>query len=245
MYHQFLSGVTQVIVCALQIMRTYALCSRSRRILLSLLGLCGVECIISFWAVVMAWKSAEKAQTAQVGESIGCDLTMSRTQGQYMAAIWGCILIFDAVVFGLTFVRVLKAGRLWHGSLFVLLLRDGTIYFGYCICFSAVCANRRIRDNLPLRLLCRLIFVCHLTNILTCLRVYRGFSVTATNVIATSMMSRLMLKLRDPKLRDVAYHLPTAGNASPRGQGGRDQMSGTSGELESGTVTVYWASTHS
>ncbi|KAH9887077.1 hypothetical protein C8Q73DRAFT_669004 [Cubamyces lactineus] len=204
-----------VIVGALQIMRTYALCGRSRRVLLSLLGLCGAECIISAWAVAKAWQSTEKHKIAQVGESIGCDLTMSRTQGQYMAAIWGCILIFDAVVFGLTFVRVFKAGKLWHGSLFALLLRDG----------SSSSVTSRISS-----------LVCSPT----------GFSVTATNVIATSMMSRLMLKIRDPKLRDAVYHLPAAGSARPGGHcyGRGPGASGTS-EVESGTVTVHWASTHS
>ncbi|KAI0656254.1 hypothetical protein C8Q70DRAFT_1013262 [Cubamyces menziesii] len=225
MYHQLVSGVTQVIVGALQTMRTYALCYRSRRVLLSLLGLCGVECIICAWAVTKIWQytASGRAEAVQMGDNIGCDMTMSRLQGRYMAAIWGCILIFDAVVFSLTFARVLKAGKLWHGSLFALLLRDGTIYFG-------------------------VIFVCHLTNILTCLfahRVYRGFSVTVTNVIATSMMSRLMLKIRDPKLRGVVYHLPVAGSGGCNTGNSLGRGSSGSSELESGTTTVYWAPTHS
>ena len=41
------------------------------------------------------------------------------------AGIWAAILVFDAVVFGLTVYRVLQVGKRWRGSLFTLMLKDG------------------------------------------------------------------------------------------------------------------------
>ena len=41
------------------------------------------------------------------------------------AAVWAAVLVFDAIVFGLTAYRVLQVGRKWRGSLFTLMLRDG------------------------------------------------------------------------------------------------------------------------
>ncbi|OSD03711.1 hypothetical protein PYCCODRAFT_1434103 [Trametes coccinea BRFM310] len=179
-YHQLLSGVTQVVVGVMQLVRTYALYGKSRRILLSLFMLCGAGCLVSAWAVAMAWEAGQtqasrnpSAQTRIAIERGVCDLTMSRIQGQYLAAVWACVLIFDAAVFTLTAVQVLRDGKPWPGGLSARMLRDGAI-----------------------------LFVCHLTNILTCLRVYRGVSVTATNIISTSMISRLMLDIRDPRLLD-------------------------------------------
>ncbi|KAI9068858.1 hypothetical protein FKP32DRAFT_1671903 [Trametes sanguinea] len=208
-YHQLLSGVTQVIVGVMQLVRTYALYGKSRRVLLSLFMLCGAGCLVSAWAVAMAWEAgrtqAPRHPSVQTQAERGvCDLTMSRIQGQYLAAVWASVLIFDAVVFTLTAVQVLRDGKPWPGGLSARMLRDGTLYFG-------------------------ILFVCHLTNILTCLvaqvkpprsaffpsptstltsppgsaqRVYRGVSVTATNIISTSMISRLMLDIRDPRLLD-------------------------------------------
>ncbi|RPD77000.1 hypothetical protein L226DRAFT_521662 [Lentinus tigrinus ALCF2SS1-7] len=185
-YHQVLAGVTQVVVGALQVFRIYALYSGNRRVLFLLLGMIAIGCVISGWAICQTWRS-DHSDVGSISGRIGCDLTMSQTQGQYLAAVWACILVFDFVVFVLTLYRVLKIGRKWRGSLFTLMLRDGTLYFG-------------------------VLFVCHLANILTCLvaqPVFRGITVTTTNVLATSLITRLMLHIRDPDFTGRQYRWPS------------------------------------
>ncbi|TBU57177.1 hypothetical protein BD310DRAFT_929814 [Dichomitus squalens] len=50
------------------------------------------------------------------------------------------------------------------------------------------------------------LLVCHVCNISTCLSAYRGISVTTTNV---TLMTRLMLNLRNPKLLEHQYRIST------------------------------------
>ncbi|TFK82398.1 hypothetical protein K466DRAFT_603726 [Polyporus arcularius HHB13444] len=188
MYHQLLAGVTQVIVGVMQVFRVYALYSGSRQVLLLLVGLVIMGCAISGWAIGQTWH-VHRSYLVNVPERIGCDLTMSQAQGEYLAAVWACVLVFDFVVFVLTLYRVLKVGRKWRGSVFTLMLRDGTLYFG-------------------------VLFVCHLGNILTCLLAqpaYRGITVTTTNVIATSLIARLMLNIRDSEFSGRQYRWPSDG----------------------------------
>ncbi|KAM5533390.1 hypothetical protein V8D89_012940 [Ganoderma adspersum] len=87
------------------------------------------------------------------------------------------VLAYDMAVFALTLYRVLGVESRWRGDILSILLRDGDV-----------------------------LLVCHLCNILTCIAVYRGISVTITNVIASSLISRLMLNLRDPHLLRNRYN---------------------------------------
>ncbi|KAI0695255.1 hypothetical protein C8T65DRAFT_584461, partial [Cerioporus squamosus] len=187
MYHQLLAGVTQVVVGAMQVFRIYALYSGSRLVLLLLVTLVVLGCAISAWAVGHTWQ-LHRSNVGNISERIGCDLTMSQAQGDYLAAVWACVLVFDFVVFVLTLYRVFKVGRKWRGSIFTLMLRDDDV-------------------------LRRVLFVCHLGNILTCLPAYRGITVTTTNVIATSLIARLMLNIRDPEFDGRQYRWPSDGPA--------------------------------
>ncbi|KAI0370894.1 hypothetical protein BV20DRAFT_943339 [Pilatotrama ljubarskyi] len=110
MYHQLLSGITQVIIGILQLARTYALYSQSRRVMYGLAGLCGTGCVIAAWALIKTWQ----------GSRLRC-LTD-------LAAVWACVLVFDAAVFVLTLVRVLYIGKTCRGSLFTVMLQDGECY---------------------------------------------------------------------------------------------------------------------
>ncbi|KAI0695282.1 hypothetical protein C8T65DRAFT_744073 [Cerioporus squamosus] len=190
MYHQLLAGVTQVVVGAMQVFRIYALYSGSRQVLLLLVTLVVLGCSISAWAVGHTWQLHRTVSIAPRLVHHGAH--ENSTPGvDYLAAVWACVLVFDFVVFVLTLYRVFKVGRKWRGSIFTLMLRDGTLYFG-------------------------VLFVCHLGNILTCLvaqPAYRGITVTTTNVIATSLIARLMLNIRDPEFDGRQYRWPSDGTA--------------------------------
>ncbi|KAI0742660.1 hypothetical protein C8Q80DRAFT_920673 [Daedaleopsis nitida] len=175
--------------------RVYGLYERNRKVLCLLLTMGAIACGVSGWAITQIWQAAYpqgRARTQGQNAVLGnCDLRMSQTQGHYLAIIWGTILLADTVVFALTLSRVLRVGKKWQGSLFTLMLRDGTIYFG-------------------------VLLGCHIANILTYLvfdSTYRGISTTTTNVIATSLIARLMLNIRDPDLLEGCYRWPSASDS--------------------------------
>ncbi|EJF55882.1 hypothetical protein DICSQDRAFT_175407 [Dichomitus squalens LYAD-421 SS1] len=154
------------------------------------------------WAVSQAWHQPSGDKTMAGIPGVGCDLTMTEAQGKYLSFVWASVLAWDTTVFALTVYRVLGSGSRWRGSLMGVLLRDGAFYFA-------------------------VLLVCHMCNILTCLlaqAVTRGISVTITNVIASSLITRLMLNLRDPRLlrnqssgATELSDLPWRANTGPHG----------------------------
>ncbi|KAH9916253.1 uncharacterized protein BXZ73DRAFT_105883 [Epithele typhae] len=182
-FHQLLSGFAQVTVAALQIFRVYAIYNSSRRILYALIGLCLTSFGVAMWAIVVSWHLGSDTSPRVVGlresgKQIGCNLGQSKGQGHYVAIIWGSFLAFDAIVFAMTISRIRGLGQTMRGGVFSVILRDGTLYFTILLGF-------------------------HLANILTALLerpALRSISVTATNILATTLMSRLMLNIRDPAL---------------------------------------------
>ncbi|OBZ66687.1 hypothetical protein A0H81_13289 [Grifola frondosa] len=166
-------------VSSLLILRTYALYNRSRKILYLLISTFGIGGLVSLLAMFMT--SKQEGSSNHVMIIPGCDLTVSTKQGYYMAVAWGPILVFDGTVFVLTLYKALEVGRTWSGSLFKIMLRDGTIYFG-------------------------IIAICYLSNILTYAfadLMYKGLSTTLTNVISSVLATRLMLNIRDPELFEL------------------------------------------
>ena len=106
-----------------------------------------------------------------------------------LAVIWVSILVYDVVIFGLTIYRVARVGPIWRGGLFGLLLRDGKwtipgshlkqialtcrslgcFYFGY--------VDKQISSVSVIHGRCgRVLFMCHLLNILTCMVCRSGSS---------------------------------------------------------------------
>ncbi|KAM5538874.1 hypothetical protein V8D89_007596 [Ganoderma adspersum] len=189
MYHQILAGLTQVIVAGLQIFRIHALYHDRRSIVLFLTAFCIVGCAISGWSLAQTWQQPTVNYTYSRKDfpGVGCDFSLSETQGLYLAVIWAITLAFDFSVFVLTMSRIAPIASKCRGTLFTLFLRDGSFYFVA-------------------------LFACHLSNILSCLLatpVYKGISVTTTNVIASSLITRLMLNIRDPNLIQGRYRWPS------------------------------------
>ncbi|RPD76978.1 hypothetical protein L226DRAFT_559154 [Lentinus tigrinus ALCF2SS1-7] len=191
---QMLAGVAQLIIVALQISRVYALYSGSRKVLCTLICLSIVVFAISGWAIRDTWQTqCSTVADRPNGTQTNCDIEASRTEGRSLAVVWASMLVFDIAIFGCTLRRVLQVrdGERWTGSLFTLMLRDGAIYFG-------------------------VLLLCHLANILVCMLAepaYKDPSVTITTVVATMLISRLMLNIRDPDLRTRHLHL-TSGNSA-------------------------------
>ncbi|OBZ74515.1 hypothetical protein A0H81_05313 [Grifola frondosa] len=182
LYHQLIAALTQCIVAILLMLRTYALYGRSRGILYLLIGICCLGGIVSLWAIISVRTSQVVSYTDLIAAT-GCDLTLTTKQGYYLAAAWSSILVFDGAVFVLTLIKALQVGRTWSGSLFKIMLRDGTIYFG-------------------------VLLICYLFNILTYVLaepINKGVSTTITNVISSTLITRLMLNIRDPDLVELPH----------------------------------------
>ncbi|TFK82399.1 hypothetical protein K466DRAFT_603727 [Polyporus arcularius HHB13444] len=150
------------------------------------LGLSVIVFAVSGWAMSQTWQTHCASLNVQAGETqLDCDAKALRTEGYYLAAVWGCLLVFEIAIFGSTLYRVLTVRERWAGGLFALMLRDGALYFG-------------------------VLLVCQLANIIVCMLAapaYKDPVVTITTVISTSLIARLMLNIRDPGLRTGHIHL--------------------------------------
>ncbi|RPD60831.1 hypothetical protein L227DRAFT_85243 [Lentinus tigrinus ALCF2SS1-6] len=172
---------------ALLMLRTYALYNRNRRVVYVLSAICAVGGAISVWAILSV-RGSPSPSTPKVSTYVGCDLRISQKQGYYLAAAWSSILAFDTTVFALTLWQALHVtGRTWSHSLFRVILRDGTVYFG-------------------------VLAICYLSNIMTYIFVqpkHKGILTTLTNVLSTTLVTRMMLNIRNPDLLELPHRWPS------------------------------------
>ncbi|KAI6132632.1 hypothetical protein EDD16DRAFT_1514736 [Pisolithus croceorrhizus] len=108
LYHGALIMVVQVVGAIAMIVRVYALYERSRYILAMLVFLAVGANAVGFWVVSSIPSSASVVVPAPAQEPlIGCPDSgfLSPDQSLYLAVAWGGQLLFDVVVFGLTFWR--------------------------------------------------------------------------------------------------------------------------------------------
>jgi len=185
-YNRYFTVAIELNVGALLILRTYALYERSRKILVLLVGAYIVACAIAFWAVFTGGPPSE----GMLGEYYampGCPWSGTTFTSHKHAVAWGGVLAFDLLIFVLTVLKTLASHGWVKSDLHLLLLRDGSMYFGVMI-------------------------VTNIANII--LLVYggkftSGLLGTPMNVIASVLITRLMLNLRDPSLSPRALSMPT------------------------------------
>ncbi|KAJ7101348.1 hypothetical protein B0H15DRAFT_815760 [Mycena belliarum] len=174
-YHQYFIIVTQVMVGVMQILRTFALYERNKRVLMFM-------CAVAIGAVVTGLWSVITGKTGNTDQNLklyfGCNYPISKAQGISLASAWAGLAVFDCMIFLLTLYKAFSRRRPIGTGLFTVLLRDGSIYFG-------------------------VILMSNLSNILTFALgddFTRGMPTTFTNIISSIMITRLMLNLRDPAL---------------------------------------------
>ncbi|KAI6040470.1 hypothetical protein EDC04DRAFT_1488186 [Pisolithus marmoratus] len=120
--------VVQTIGAIVMIMRVYALYERSRCVLAILVFLAVGMTAVSF----CIFSAAPAADLVPTQESlIGCPTPgfFSSDQAIYLLAAWAGQLLFDVVVFGLTFWRSVYARTPGKRNISNVLLRDGSLYF--------------------------------------------------------------------------------------------------------------------
>ncbi|KDR68181.1 hypothetical protein GALMADRAFT_161116 [Galerina marginata CBS 339.88] len=175
-FHEYMITTGQLIIGSCLLLRTYALYGRTRRIS----GVLGVVAIAEI--VYVLWKSTAGPSNSLSGSDFeGCLLPLDRQASSDLGSLWISLLCFDVLIFGLTLYKALEG---WHAgatSVLKVMLRDGTIYFGVMIIIA-------ISGIIDFKF-----FPSYL----------RGVTATYGNVLSTVMVSRLMLNLRDPKLRFI------------------------------------------
>ncbi|KAL4068451.1 hypothetical protein V8B97DRAFT_1918575 [Scleroderma yunnanense] len=158
------------------IMRIYALYEKSKRVLLFLLVyamLCiGVGC----WAILSP-ESSGSPIVPNPPLQYGCDTPLTVDQATHFAITWSGQLAFDAIIFIMTLWRSLRIRKRSNRALLDVLIRD-VIFF---------------TEDWSLTPWTRQCDVCRTA--------VMKVSVTSfTNLISVTMISRLMLNLRDPKI---------------------------------------------
>lgn len=167
-YRQLSLIVAQVIVAAIQFLRTFALYGRDHRVTVLIFSVATVLLALSIWAVIGQKSTYTLAQ--------GCHAASSRISAIHIAVAWEALFIWDLLIFSLTFFKSVKnRGQYNRGrnDLVSLILRDGALYFGVMAC--AQCSNTLTFYFSPPAL--------------------RGCLSTFASNMSVSMMSRLMLNL--------------------------------------------------
>ncbi|RDX56616.1 hypothetical protein OH76DRAFT_1336759, partial [Lentinus brumalis] len=173
------------------VVRTYALYDRSRRIL-ALLIVTHLGGAIACLITVVTSRSPIHTVTPLPFTYSGCNLSLTNEQYvmhySYLALAWSAMLWFDTTIFVLTLVQAFRVRRYFPGGLLEIMFRDGTIYYGILV-VSNVC-------NI-------ITFMVSSSDILFSGSPLKGMDTTLTNVLSTTLTSRLILNIRDPSLRHV------------------------------------------
>ncbi|EMD37629.1 hypothetical protein CERSUDRAFT_123532 [Gelatoporia subvermispora B] len=181
-FHQYFAVTTQAIAAvryglqtrsALLIMRTFALYNRDLRILLLMIAATVVGGAIAIWSIDTDTSNNDMSLTTF--GALGCNLSLSTKQARHLAGAWSSMLGLDTIIFILTVVRVVHFGPSMKRGMLRLMLRDGTMYYG-------------------------LIVIAGIANTVTFmvgLATTQGLCTTLTNVASSTLVSRLMLNLRD------------------------------------------------
>ncbi|EIN09104.1 hypothetical protein PUNSTDRAFT_143707 [Punctularia strigosozonata HHB-11173 SS5] len=241
-YHQLFAVITQIIVGILQIIRTYALYGRDRRVLRFILAVAAVVISVGLWAVL-----GDRSQTIMLtapGVAIGCISTLTRHQALHLIIAWTGLMVFDTMIFAFTLAKALghtlsvSRGRRMPGhDLFAVLMRDGAVYFAYAPPSELIPSPSP--DPFLFLIRISVLALSSLANILSFVLFapsLRGLFTAPTNVLAASLISRLMLNVRDPRVVRFASATTTSRTRATDTRidfGPRPRRSGT-GEFTTG-----------
>ncbi|KAI0077602.1 hypothetical protein K474DRAFT_1771680 [Panus rudis PR-1116 ss-1] len=202
-FHQVYCAISVTQVAVLLVIRTYALYNRSKFIVLflAIYILVGFGC--AAWAIVRGQQLPGVPMNSVPSWYHACGSFFSKTQTHLDLAIaWALAMGFDIMIFVLTLRMRLKVGRTVENGIFTLMMRDGTMYFGFIIFF----------------------YVWNMISILHHMVIIE--LATFVNIIGSTLVSRLMLNIRDPKnigvftqdLTATALDFAVAPNTSTTGE---------------------------
>ncbi|KAJ8496900.1 hypothetical protein ONZ45_g12269 [Pleurotus djamor] len=179
-YFEYHLSITHLIIAVILVFRTSALHGHDRRVLFSLIMvLMGV--IINGIIQLLILNKVSNSTTIPEGVKLGCHSLYTEFQGIRFAYVWAGLLVLDIMVFVLTLRKAIFL--IWDcpesSTLWVRLLSDGAIYFG-------------------------ILSLTNLANILMLIlapTILKILMPQFINVLASTMISRLMLSLRSTSLQ--------------------------------------------
>ncbi|KAJ7895559.1 hypothetical protein B0H14DRAFT_2680829 [Mycena olivaceomarginata] len=173
-YHKYFVLLSQILVAVMLIMRTYALYERNKYVL-ALTVVVTLTVIVFALYILLAGSSHDTLDPFL--KSFGCPSAAPHDSNLRLAAAWSGMLIFDVMIFVLTVYKALRHD-MGSGSLFSVLFRDGSMYFGIMIAVNV-------------------------GNIVTYTSggpIISGSATTILNIVSSLMLTQLMLNLRDPRI---------------------------------------------
>ncbi|KAF9485255.1 hypothetical protein BDN70DRAFT_871667 [Pholiota conissans] len=185
-FHQYLAVLIQIIVGIILIIRTYALYGCNRFILLLLCSCALTVIVYGIWCVM-----SQQSPNYTVDDLLpnSCLLPVFESLSSRLASAWTGMLCFDILIFCMTLYKSLTSRNDGNSNILHVMLRDGTIYFGVMMCFCVT-----------------ILLSFHFSPLYS-----KGVTTILTNVISSTMASRLMLNIRDPRLTSsyqVTYTYP-------------------------------------
>ncbi|KIK61901.1 hypothetical protein GYMLUDRAFT_42322 [Collybiopsis luxurians FD-317 M1] len=172
-FHQFLLVVMQIIIGLLLTIRIYALYHRNKRVLTALLFIAAILTALAILSMFFRQSSQSKKS------SVGCRTELTFISSVQIAAAWEALFLYDSTLFAMTLYRAYKTRHELHIlrelriSLLVILLRDGSLYFGIMAFANAL----------------------NIATFYYPLPYLRGVLTTFASSISVTMMSRLMFNL--------------------------------------------------
>ncbi|KAI0260284.1 hypothetical protein BC834DRAFT_973546 [Gloeopeniophorella convolvens] len=128
--HEFHEGITIGVVGILCIIRVYALCDRSRRVLTFFILLYVAAFAVSVYGIVAP--NDELVLSGLEGIVPGCPPRILVREGHKRFMIsWISVLLFDSAIFGFTVLNTILMGK--GARLHRLLFRDGALYFAFVL----------------------------------------------------------------------------------------------------------------
>lgn len=169
---EFTMGLVQITGAVVMTIRVYAIYDKSRRVLYLLLSTMVITIAIGCYALLV--KSSNSLQTVSVPPQ-GCLRSISSQDAPRYAAAWGGQLIFDAMVFGLTLRKLFSMQCAGRRSVVDVLLRDGAMYFAVMTVINTA----------------------NITALLVAQPSLKSVLTSPTNMICSTMISRLMMNIRN------------------------------------------------
>ncbi|KAL4071845.1 hypothetical protein J3A83DRAFT_4236825 [Scleroderma citrinum] len=191
-------SIVQFISAAVMTMRIYAIYGRKRRILYLLIPVLVITAAVGLvrehlkyhsecWAVLIHNQCILiiAPYSPQFALPQGCLRSLSQHEALYFAAAWTGLLVFDAMVFGLTVWGLFGIESLGSRSLVDIILRDGTLYFALMVIMNG-------------------------SNIIVLLVAHpelKSVFSAPPNVVCSVMLSRLLINIRDSP--NESLYIPT------------------------------------
>ncbi|KAL4075114.1 hypothetical protein V8B97DRAFT_2102911 [Scleroderma yunnanense] len=170
---ELLMAIVQITGAVVMSIRIYAIYGRNRRVLYFFVLVLVIITAIALYSLLVKFPASP--QNALIPPQ-GCLHSISQQQALRFAAAWGGQLVFDAMTFGFTVWKLFGMESFGSRSLADILLRDGTMYFAIMTIMNIANITILLVANPNLKYL---------------------FSVP-TNVICSTLISRLMINIRDP-----------------------------------------------